>query len=469
LTNPPAKHIMCAVMEINTDTIVAITTATGNAGIAIVRVSGPDSISIAKKIFHRPDDKSSESDPNSFKYGYIRNTENLTDLDEVLLLTFKAPHSYTREDVIEIQGHGGRACAQRILRTVLNAGARMAEPGEFTKRAFLNGRIDLLQAEAVLDLIQASSERAASAAMEQLEGSLSNLFADIYDNLMSVAANLEATLDFSDQELPDNILPDIENAIEPICTRLQDALNTWEEGHILREGASIVITGDTNVGKSTLLNKLLESDRAIVTDIPGTTRDVIEEQIIINGITFRLFDTAGIRDSDCDIERQGISRAQELLKSADIILYIIDSTIESSSQDLERLSALKSKSPIVALNKQDLNPGFTGDFAEFQTIPCSLLDNTGLDDIRSALADKTSEICAGPPHAVISERHRHIIQYVLNIIAEAKNTLDPKDESSIVPSSSLLRDALETLGTITGQNYTDQLLENIFDRFCIGK
>ncbi len=469
MTNPRAKHIICAAMENKADTIAAITTATGNAGIAIVRVSGPDSISIAKEIFHHAEKNRSEPKPNSFKYGHIKSAENTADLDEVVLLTFKAPHSYTREDVIEIQGHGGRACAQRILRTVLTAGARMAEPGEFTKRAFLNGRIDLLQAEAVLDLIQASSDRAASAAMEQLEGSLSHLFADIYDSLISVASNLEATLDFSDQELPDNVLSDIENALEPICASLQHALNTWEEGHILREGAAIVITGNTNVGKSTLLNKLLESDRAIVTEIPGTTRDVIEEQIIINGITFRLFDTAGIRDSDCHIEREGISRAQELLKSADIILYIVDSTIKSSVQDLERLSALKSKNPIVILNKQDLNPDFTGNFDEFQTIPCSLLNNTGLEAIRAALSNKTSTICSGPPHAVISERHRHIVQYVLNVISDAKNTLDPQDESSIVPSSSLLRDALETLGTITGRTYSDELLQNIFTKFCIGK
>lgn len=462
-------HIISPTMKSLSDTIAAITTATGNGGIAIVRLSGPNSIAIADTVFRGRSKKPSELQRNSFLHGHIRGKEQSEDLDEVVLLVFRAPNSYTREDVVEIQGHGGRACAQRIMRAVLDSGARMAEPGEFTKRAFLNGRIDLIQAEAVMDLIQASSERAASAAFEQLSGSLSGLFEEVYDILIAVASDLETTLDFSDQELPTGVLNGIGLTMQQVILRLNDALATWEEGHILRDGALIVITGAANVGKSTLLNRLLDCDRAIVTDIPGTTRDIIEEQIVINGVSFRLFDTAGIRDSDCHIEREGISRAKDLLSRADIVLYIVDSTASSFSQDIEKLKLLKKKQPIVIFNKQDICPVIPETFADFSTIPCSLINGTGLDKIRETLSAIADSICNGPPHAVISERHRHIIQYVLNHITEAEALLRTNDEATIVLAASHLRAGLERLGTINGRIYSNELLDNIFNRFCIGK
>lgn len=435
-----------------------------------MRISGPKAHEIAERIFRSNGRKPSVCPAGTFFHGYINSgDDSQPDLDEVILMVFRAPHSYTREDVVEIQSHGGRICARRILRAVLDAGARPAEPGEFTKRAFLNGRIDLLQAEAVLDLIQANSDRAASAAVEQLEGRLTYCFADIYDALMSVASDLEATLDFSDQDLPETVLPDISDRLADCTRSLTGILQSWEEGHVLREGVQLVITGKANVGKSTLMNKLLQYDRAIVTNIPGTTRDILEENVIIDGVQFRLFDTAGIRTSDCDIEKEGISRARSLLSRADVILYMIDSSQPPDAEELSELSGLDPSRTILVLNKQDIAAGRISGLPALPTVKTSLTGNIGLEELREALTAKTDSLCSGPPHAVISERHRHCIQSVLNIITEANALLSSQRDDAVAPAASLLRESLEQLGTITGKNYTEELLDNIFSKFCIGK
>lgn len=455
-------------MDLIQDTITAISTAPGEAGIAIVRVSGPDSIEIADRIF-RGTSRPSDCSRNTFLHGYIQSSDNSRDLDEVVLLIYRKPNSYTTEDTVEIQGHGGRACAQRVLRAVLNSGARMAEPGEFTKRAFLNGRIDLLQAEAVLDLIQARSDRSAAAALEQLEGSLSHSFSGRYDDMLKVASDLEASLDFSDQELPDTVMPDICGRLDTIIMQLNSMLTTWEEGHLLREGALVVISGKPNVGKSTLMNKLLTYDRAIVTEIPGTTRDIIEEQIVLNGIPLRLIDTAGLRDATCTIEQLGIQRAHTAIEKADINLYVVDASQHVDAETLAKIKKLPGDRTIIVLNKQDLGFVIGNEFQNFAVVNCSLLNNEGLADIRSAIIDKTGMTCSGPPHAAISERHRQIVQYVLNSITETHRLLSEDREDMIVPAVDTLRDALESLGTITGKTYSEELLNTIFSQFCIGK
>jgi len=290
-----------------TDTIAAIATAPGEGAIAIVRLTGPASHAIADHIFKGKGAPPSRRPGQSFLHGSIISTNGMA--DEVILLIYRAPHSYTREDAIEIQGHGGFAAAKRILRAVLEAGARMAEPGEFTKRAFLSGRIDLLQAEAVLDLIRARSDRAADAALEQLTGSLSKDFDELYDHTLALAANLEATLDFSEDELPESVMLDVITRRHDVESEFKSLLDSWDEGHLLREGALVVISGKPNVGKSTLLNALVGKDRAIVNPMAGTTRDTIEEQLVISGFMVRIIDTAGLRESPCEIEKEGVSRA----------------------------------------------------------------------------------------------------------------------------------------------------------------
>ena len=405
-------------------------------------------------------------------------------LDEVVVLVYRGPRSYTREDVVEIQGHGGRVAARRILGTVLSAGARLAEPGEFTRRAFLNGRIDLLQAEAVADLIAARSDRAADAALEQLEGSLSDSFRYVYDALLGVAADLAATLDFSEDELPDHVLPDIRGRLGGVVETLGALVATWEEGHLLREGALVAIAGRPNVGKSTLMNRLLGLDRAIVTDVPGTTRDTIEEQLVIDGVPLRLVDTAGLREVDCRVEREGINRAEATLRSADIVLYVLDASQEMDSRDRETLQSLRegqtlnqgsprglrAERALVVLNKTDLGIRIEAvDVAGFRSVKCSLLEDTDTDAVRSGIRTLLDEHIAGPPHAVISERHRQCIQNALNVLNEATPLLAPGNDDMIVPAADLVREAMEAIGAVTGRVYTDDVLDRVFGRFCVGK
>lgn len=455
-------------MNSDSDTIAAIATAPGESAISIVRVSGPESLAIADRIFRGSGSPPSRHSPGSFMHGAITSQGHTA--DEVILLVYRAPHSYTREDSIEIQGHGGSAAAQRILRSVTDAGARLAAPGEFTKRAFLNGRIDLLQAEAVLDLIRARSDRAAASALEQLEGKLSRTFDTIYDALLNVAADIEATLDFSEDELPPTIMTSVMVRVNAVESDLKQLLSTWDEGHVLRDGALIVIGGKTNVGKSTLLNHLLGIDRAIVNPTPGTTRDIIEEQMVIAGYLVRLVDTAGLRHTDCEIEGEGIRRARQYVQKADILIYVVDGSQPIDSEDL---LCLKEKDPtrtILIANKSDL--GILQSNQSFLTkeshIVCSVVAGNGVDLIRRKIADMLSTLHHGPQQAVISERHRRIVIMALKDITEAALLIN-RDEPDPTLAASRLRSALETLGEATGRIYHDELLASIFSRFCVGK
>lgn len=460
-------------MKSRWDTIAAIATAPGEAGIAIVRMSGPGSLVIANKVFRARGPRPSERPANTFLRGFIHSPVGIDsdrDADEVILLIYRAPRSYTREDVVEIQGHGGRMCAKRILRAVLDAGARVAEPGEFTKRAFLNGRIDLLQAEAVADLIQAHSQRAAAAALEQLEGKLSASFGAIYDSLVEIAADLEATLDFPEEELPVSTMPAILARLDGITRDLRGLFATWEEGHLLREGVLVVISGKPNVGKSTLLNCLLGTDRAIVTDVAGTTRDIIEEQIVLDGVVLRLVDTAGLCVSNCTIEREGVQRAHAYLEKADINVYVIDCSRKLDVEDRRWLETLEPGKTIITLNKSDLGQRIRADEIEgFSVIVCSLIRGEGVSDLKEAILKKLGIDREVAPHAVISERHRQFVQNALNALDDAVNLLRTGKEEIIVVAAGSLRSALESLASITGKVYDDEMLNNIFSRFCVGK
>ncbi len=451
------------------DTIAAIATAPGESGISIVRISGPDALNIADRVFRCRAPKPSERPANTFALGHVIDEEG--PVDQAILLIMRAPQSYTGEDVAEIQGHGGSASSRRVLRCVLEAGARSAGPGEFTQRAFLNGRIDLLQAEAVLDLIRARSDRAAAAAMEQLEGGLSSKFNLLYDQLIDIAADLEASMDFPEDELPVTVLPDILRRTAASQTDMDRLIATWDEGHLLRDGAVIVISGKPNVGKSTLLNRLLGMQRAIVSPIPGTTRDTIEEGYVLDGIPIRIVDTAGLRDTENVVEQEGVERAHSHIQRADLHIHILDASEPSDDSIRSHLAMLPRDRTILVLNKTDLVPRMATTDIPAGAIPASFIRDIGLDAIRTAMRAKLTSGTDfdGRPHAAISERHRALLLEAQGEMQQATDLLKGQRKAAVPLAASALRSAIEHIGTATGRSYHDDLLSSIFSRFCIGK
>lgn len=450
------------------DTIAGIATAPGTGGISIIRVSGDNSLKITASIFKCSGPPLEKRPDKSAVYGHIYN-ETLP-VDEVIVIIMRAPHSYTKENVVEIQCHGGYIAAQTIMQLLTNAGARPAEPGEFTKRAFLNGRLDLVQAEAVLDIINARSSRAAIAAMEQLDGHLSSLLTDLYNNILSAQTQIEVSLDFDEEELLSSFKENIKEELVAAGKKTTNLLSTWEEGHLLREGATVAIAGLPNVGKSTLLNALLKKDRAIVSEIPGTTRDLIEENFLLNGINLRLIDTAGLRNTDCSVEQQGVSRAKSQILKADLILYVLDSSQPLSADDKNNIATVTPDKSILVKNKTDLGEKEELlDYEDFTIIKTCMIHNRGVDDLKQAISDKLGFLSHGEPHAVISERHRSLLVQCDNAITIAYKLLSSGTDETFVLAASELRVALEALGTILGKTYHNDLLDAVFSRFCVGK
>ena len=449
------------------DTIAAIATPPGEGGVGIVRLSGPGVWQIADALFTALDQTPvSQREHGTFAYGKVLEADG-AEIDTGLALVMRMPKSYTGEDVVEIQGHGGAVGMRRILRRALDVGARMAEPGEFTKRAFLNGRIDLVQAEGIFDLIRARSDRAASAAMEQMEGRLSQQFNAIYEAFLEVAANLETTLDFVEDELPDDVFSGIAALLDRTFCTLDELLDTWDEGRLLREGARVVILGRPNAGKSTLLNALLGFDRAIVSSTAGTTRDTIEEGFVLDGIPLRIIDTAGLRETDCEIEAEGIRRAEAHGQEAHLSVYLVDASQPLHEEDRVRLDQLDRARSIVVLNKMDRGRQIEG----VEGVEACLLSETGISELKQAMADaleKGADLHA-PPHAVISERHRQLLVKAHHEARQAREFLKENIEANAVLACEHLRSALEYLGQVTGRVYHEELLDNIFSRFCIGK
>ncbi len=450
------------------DTIAAIATPPGQGGVGIVRVSGSKVWEIADGIF-QSSDRPSLAKGGTFLHGKVL-ADDGSEIDEALCLIFRAPKSYTGEDTVEIQGHGGPVVLKKILRRCLDAGARMAEPGEFTKRAFLNGKMDLVQAEAVADLIHAQSDRAAKAALEQLEGGLSKKFNLLYDGLMETAADIETTLDFVEDELPDDVFLNLGKKLAESFQALENLLATWDEGQLLREGARVVIMGRPNAGKSTLFNVLLGHDRAIVTELPGTTRDVLEETFVLDGIPLRILDTAGLRETECLIEQEGIRRARAHSAAADIAIYLIDSSQPLSPEDSEHLAGLNPARTVVILNKSDkMISGFKFQISGFQCLETALITGTGIAEVKTAISQKLGGISQAPAHAVISERHRNLLETARVELEQARERIAGGGELGAAPAAEHLRAALEALGQVTGRVYYNELLDNIFSRFCIGK
>lgn len=450
------------------DTIAAIATPPGQGGVGIVRVSGSNVWKIADEIFQGLE-LPSQAKGGTFLHGKVVAADG-TEIDEALCLIFRAPKSYTGEDTVELQGHGGPVVLKKILRRCLDAGARMAEPGEFTKRAFLNGKMDLVQAEAVADLIHAQSDRAAKAALEQLEGGLSKQFNALYSGLMETAADIETTLDFVEDELPDDVFPNLGKKLDASFQTLENLLATWDEGRLLREGARVVIMGRPNAGKSTLFNALLGHDRAIVTDIAGTTRDVIEESFVLDGVPLRILDTAGLRETECLIEQEGIRRARAHSAAADIALYLIDSSQPVSKEDEEHLVRLNPARTVVVLNKADRKiSDFKFQVSGFKFLDSSLITGFGVAELKVAISEKLGGVSQAPAHAVISERHRNLLELARVELIQARERISEGGEEAAAPAAEHLRSALEALGQVTGRVYHNELLDNVFSRFCIGK
>ena len=451
------------------DTIAAIATAPGPAGIAVVRLSGPHALAVADRIFQTRGAKPSQRAAGSFTVGHVMRGDER--IDRALLLIMRAPNSYTGEDVVELQGHGGGVCARRILRCALDAGARSAGPGEFTQRAFLNGRLDLVQAEAVLDLIHARSDRAAAAALDQLEGGLSPAFDALYTGLIQLAADLEATLDFPEEELPEAVMTELVDRSGRLCDHINRLLDTWDEGHWLRDGALVVISGKPNVGKSTLLNGLLGRERAITSPTPGTTRDTIEEDLVIHGIPIRLIDTAGLRDSDCHIEQNGVERTKASMARADLHLHLLDATQPLDPADTDQLSRLPTDRTILLINKYDLTNTDYRIASGHHSLQISALQDISIERVKEAIRELLAQriSLSARPHAAISERHRGLLVVAGHEMQAAVALLKEGRENQVPQAADHLRGAIDQIGSVTGKVYQDELLNTIFSRFCIGK
>lgn len=454
-----------------TDIIAAIATGLAESGIGIVRVSGPGSIQLVDGLF-RPCKPGLLADTAPFHMRLGRIESHGETIDEVLAVVMRSPHSYTAEDVVEIQCHGGVVVMQQIVELLLQRGARLAEPGEFTKRAFLNGRLDLTQAEAVIDVIRSKTSASLSVAVDQLEGSLSRRIRGVRDQLHSLLVRIEASIDFPEDDIPEVELDEMAGVIDVGLHDLRTLLATADQGKVYREGIKAVITGKPNVGKSSLLNRLLDENRALVTDIPGTTRDVIEETLNVRGIPIRLLDTAGIRDSDDLVERLGVQRATELVSEADLVIHVLDVSESLSSDDFRILDMVRNRKAVVVINKTDLPACWRASDLELpQSIPVvemSLLHGSLealIDGIVQLIMDKS--VTQQQSALLTRARHRRSVERAVVGLEQALNTLEqglPVDLVSIG-----LQGALEDLGEMVGETVRDTVIEEIFAQFCIGK
>lgn len=451
------------------DTIAAICTPIGEGAIAIVRMSGPEALAIADRLFVSSHGKPSTFRSHTLHFGTIGlNGEHL---DQVMLAIMRAPHSYTTEDVVEINCHGGLLTARNILSLCLQHGARLAQPGEFTKRAFLNGRIDLAQAEAVMDLIGAKTDRAHRAAVQVLEGHLSAKINDAREKLIAVLAHIEAQLDFPEEDIAPHTVSKLAGQTDSIIQLLQSLLATAREGKILRSGISVAIVGRPNVGKSTLMNALLGQDRSIVTPIPGTTRDTIEETANIRGIPVCLTDTAGLRTPRGQVEALGVTRSRKALHTSDIAIHVLDGSRPFSRADRELSELCNGKITIVVVNKVDLprRLKFPPDFAHVRPIEVCAKTGAGMDRLKDAIEQAAWQ---GPVTSqglgiVINERHAEALGRALDSLTAAHQLMLGANGLEVVAQE--MRLALNAIGEVVGKTTTDDILDRVFSTFCIGK
>jgi len=457
------------------DTIVAIATPLGCSGIGIVRMSGKRSFSIAKKIFRPPEGKKVNWS-SSFRiyYGWIVDPETKRQVDEILLTLMRAPRTYTREDIVEINCHGGPVPLRKTLELILKFGARLAEPGEFTKRAFLNGRIDLVQAESVLDIIQAKAERSLEVALNSLEGKLSRRISSLKEKMIDLLSCIEAEIDFSSEDLEFLYRRDKKKRLEEILKDIDSLLEAAEMGGIYKEGIKAVIVGKPNVGKSSLLNILLQRERAIVSYVPGTTRDTLEEMVNIKGFPVWIVDTAGLKEAKGVVEKEGVVRTRRKMKEADIILLLIDGSRPLNKEDREIFKEVKEKEVLIAINKIDLPQKVKREeifsfFPERKIVEISATRETNIDKLKEKLANFVLKE-ATPSSSdllIMNLRQKGTLKETRKSVKRALNVLKQGLSEELIAFD--LREGINKLGEITGEVATDEILDRIFSRFCIGK
>lgn len=458
------------------DIIAAISTPLGSGGIGIVRMSGNGCIALADTIFQGKK-KLTEKPSHTLSYGKITDGPDGEVIDEVLVSVMKAPHTYTKEDIVEVNCHGGFLVTQRVLQALLNAGARLAEPGEFTKRGFLNGRIDLTQAEAIIDLIQSKTELSRQAAVNQLEGRLKTEVRQMRQEIIDMIASIEAVIDYPDYDIEEETYDSMEKGAKKLLARMEKLLAGADRGKILREGLQTVIVGKPNVGKSSLLNWFLEEDRAIVTDIPGTTRDTVEEYINIDGIPVKIVDTAGIRETGDVVEKMGVEKSKAYAEQADLILMMLDASRPLEAEDREILSFIDGKHSIVMLNKSDLEQKLSLEELE-QFVPkeqilfVSVKENTGFDALIDAI--KTlffSGQTATADDALLAllgnTRHKNALYQAKEAMERCLVTIGTRMPEDFISMD--LQDASRALGEITGDVADEEIIDRIFTKFCLGK
>lgn len=451
------------------DTIAAVSTPPGNGGIGIIRVSGDRAAAVAKTVFTSVSDGGLVS--HRFSFGTIRDSASGEIVDEAMAVLMRSPRSYTREDVLELHCHGGWLVVERVLDLVLACGVRLADPGEFTRRAFLNGRIDLIQAEAVMDIIASKSDAALQLAQRQREGSLSKRIDEVKGHLFQALALVEAYIDFPDDDIGHTDLDAITASVGNAQTMLSDLLATYEEGRVIREGISVLIVGKPNAGKSSLLNCLLNENRAIVTHIPGTTRDIIEETVTFDGLSIRFLDTAGIRHTDDLVEQEGISRTLEKVPQADLILAVFDGSRDFSPEDQMLLDALTGRKILSVVNKCDLPQLFTfpEQFPFLATVNIAALSGDGIDPLKRTISSHFLHTASTDSREFVSlsrSRHRDALVSALGYLQQFCIGLQ---ECNLELLAIDLRGALDAVGAVTGQTTTDEVLDHIFSSFCIGK
>ncbi len=458
------------------DTIAAISTPMGEGAIAIVRLSGDQAFEIADRLFSGVGGKRlKDVASHTIHYGHIIDPKTGQVAEEVMVSVMKGPKTFTKEDVIEINCHGGLVSVNRVLQLLLNNGARLAEPGEFTKRAFLNGRIDLSQAEAVMDLIRAKTDRAMNVALGQMEGRLSKLIQKLRQEILEILAHVEVNIDYPEyddvEEMTHQMLLEKSSYVK---REIEKLLQTSQQGKILREGLSTVIVGRPNVGKSSLLNSLVHENKAIVTDIPGTTRDVIEEYVNVRGVPLRLLDTAGIRETEDIVERIGVEKSRQVLREADLILLVLNYSDELTSEDENIFKAVEGMDVIVIVNKTDLDQKINMERVKelsknHKLVTTSLLEDKGVDDLEEAIASLFFEgsIEAGDMTYVSNTRHIALLNQALNAIDEAMQGVDMGTPIDIVQID--LTRTWELLGEIIGDSVHESLIDQLFSQFCLGK